>query len=207
MDQHECKEAVLKYLKIRTEQLWKTTEAWSNRTKTFEEFKAEVYTLYPGMTRDCTYMIQDLDTLIGHWARIGIITAADLGKYYRRFILISWYLIGKNRLSTQEQSRTFFRGLQPQLESKVCQQLQQKFIDHFPDNPYKLPVVNEAVSYVLIGTLSTFMALTQGAGMGVLPNHVSPTVQDLTQVKLDALTSAITTLGEIFKTAIQVQNP
>jgi hypothetical protein len=65
-DQQECKEAVLKYLKIRTEQLWKTTKAWSDRTKTFEEFKAEVYTLYPGTTGDCTYTIQDLDTLIGH---------------------------------------------------------------------------------------------------------------------------------------------
>ena len=65
----------------------------------------------------------------------------------------------------------------------------------------------EAVSYILMGTSSAFMAPTQGAGVGALPNHISQTVQDLTQVKLDALTSAITALGKMFKTAIQVQNP
>ena len=68
-------------------------------------------------------------------------------------------------------------------------------------------MVYEVANYVLIGTLSAFMALTQKVGIGSLLNHISPTVQDLTHVKLDTLTIAITALGKIFKTAIQVQNP
>ena len=43
--------------------------------------------------------------------------------------------------------------------------------------------------------------------MGLLPNHISPTVQDTTHVELDTLTTAITALGKMFKIAIQVQNP
>jgi Protein of unknown function (DUF4100)/Aspartyl protease len=206
-DQNERKQAAVKYLKIRTEQLWKTTEAWTNQNKTYEEFKTEVYTLYPGATGDRSYTVQDLDTLIGHWARVGIFTATDLGEYYRRFLLISRYLIGKNRLSTQEQSRTFLRGLQPQLEAKVRQRLQQKFVDHFPDDPYELPVIYEATSYVLMGNSSAISAPTSGANIAAISaTGVSPS-QDPTQIKLEALTTAVTALGEMFKNALQAQVP
>ena len=103
----EKKQAALKYLKIWTENLWKTTEAWTDPMKTYEEFKAEVFKLYPGSSSNRTYTMQDLNLIIGHYARIGILTSTDLGEYYRRFLLISRYLISKNRLSTQEQSRSF----------------------------------------------------------------------------------------------------
>jgi len=115
----ERKQVALKYLKIWTKSLWKTTKAWFNQTKTYNKFKAEVGKLYLGASSDQTYMIQDLDTVIGHYACIGILNKLDLGEYYRRFLLISQYLISKNCLSIQEQSRSFFRGLQPQLEASV----------------------------------------------------------------------------------------
>ena len=207
VDEQERKQAALKYLKIRTEQLWKMTEAWGDHTKTYDDFKSEVFALYPGATGDRTFTLQDLDTLIGHWARIGVITSTDLGEYYRKFLLISRYLIGKRRLSTQEQSRTFLRGLQPQLEAKVRQRLQQKFVDHFLDDPYELHVVYEAASYVLMGTSPVAPAPTQGTSPVApsVPAQGTISPQDPTQVKLEALTAAITFLGEMFKTALQSQ--
>ena len=111
---------------------------------------------------DRTYTIQDLDLVIGHYARISIIGSADLGEYHHRFLLISRYLISKNWLATQEQSRSFFCGLGPQLEGKVRQRLQQKLIDHFPDDPYPLSDIYEVAHYVLMGTASALMAPTQG---------------------------------------------
>jgi hypothetical protein len=102
VDDQERKQAALKYLKIWTESLWKTTEAWADQTKTYDEFKTEVFTLYLGATGDRTHTIQDLNMLIGHFAHIGILTSIDLGNYYRRFLLISRFLISKGRLSTQE---------------------------------------------------------------------------------------------------------
>ena len=95
--------------------------------------------------------------VIGQYARIGIQSSVELGEYYCCFILILQYLISKNHLSTQEQSQTFFRGLQPQLEAKVWQRLQQKHIDHFPDDPYPITNIYDAVSYVLMGTASAMM--------------------------------------------------
>ena len=52
VDDQERKQAALKYLKIRTESLWKTTEAWADQTKTYDKFKTEVFTLYLGATGD-----------------------------------------------------------------------------------------------------------------------------------------------------------
>jgi hypothetical protein len=104
----ERKLAALKYLNIQTENLWKTTEGWLDPTKTYDEFKEEVTKLYPGTTGDRMYTIQELDTVVGHYAHIGIHNSSDLGKYYCRFLLILRFLIGKGRLSTQEQSQTFF---------------------------------------------------------------------------------------------------
>jgi hypothetical protein len=120
---NDKKQAAIKYLKIQTKNLWKTTDSWTDNTKTYDQFKDEIITLYPGATGDQTYMIQDLDLVIGHYAQTGILSSVDLEEYHRRFILISRYLIGKRRLSTQEQSRSFFRGLQPQLEAQVRQRL------------------------------------------------------------------------------------
>ena len=130
----------------------------------------------------------------------------DLKEYYWCFLLISWYLISKGRLSIQEQSQTFLRGLQPQLKAKVRQHLQQKFVNHFDDDPYKLFVVYDAASYVLMGTSPITLALTQGTSPTALavPAQGTLSPQDPTQIKLEALTAAII-LGEMFKMALQTQ--
>ena len=69
-------------------------------------------------------------------------------------------------------------------------------MDHFPDDPYELSAMYEAVSYVLMG--SAAMGTVQ-----VQPAQVSP--PDPNAIKIEALTQAVTSLGEMVKTVIQVQ--
>jgi hypothetical protein len=204
VDDQQCKLAALKYLKFRTESLWKTTDAWVDQTKTYDEFKAEVFKLYPGASGDRTYTMQDLDRIVGQYARIGIKTAADLGEYYRQFILISRYLISRNRLSTQEQSRTFLRGFQPHVEAAVRHRLQLKFIDHHPDDPYNFADIYEAASYVLTGTNPPAPTQAQVPHQSPNPTH-STSSPDPTAVKIEALTAAITSLGDMLRTTMQNQ--
>ena len=47
-DQQDRKEAACRYTSIHTEQLWKTTSAWSDPAQSFGDFKTEVSKLYPG---------------------------------------------------------------------------------------------------------------------------------------------------------------
>ena len=209
-DNQDWKQGLLRYLKIRTESLWKTTEAWTNQTKTYNKFKAEVAKLYPGSSNDRTYTMQDLNMVIGQYARIGIQSSMELGEYYCCFILISRYPISKNCLLTQEQSRTFFRGLQPQLEAKVQQRLQQKHIYHFPDDPYPITDIYDAVSYVLMGTASAMMTQGSGPSSFLIPMPALTQLQalpmvDQSSIKLEAMATAITSLTEMFKNVLQTQ--
>ena len=105
------------------ETLWKTAEAWTDQTKTYQEFWDKIYKLYPGSSGDRTYTMQDLDLLLGHYTRVSILTSVDLGEYHWKFLLITWYLISKGHLSTLEQHRFFLQGLQPTLEARVNQRL------------------------------------------------------------------------------------
>ena len=118
-DQQDHKEAACKYTSIRTEQLWKTTAAWLDQAQTYEDFKTEVLKLYPGALGDRTHTLQELEWTVERYARIGIQSAAELGEYYRQYLLITRYLIAKDSISNIEQSQGFFRGLQPTLEVRV----------------------------------------------------------------------------------------
>jgi hypothetical protein len=198
-DRQECKQAALRYVSVRTESLWKTTEAWADQTKTYEDFKAEVFKFYPGSSGDRTYSLQDLDILVGHYARTGVTSSADLGEYHRQFLLISRYLVSKSRIATQEQSRMFLHGLPPHLEARVRQRLQAKFIDHFPDDPYPISDIYDATNYVL----------TCGASAASAPHpsasNSSISAADPTTTKLEALTTAIASLGQLFQSALLPQ--
>ena len=149
------------YTSIRTEQLWKTTEAWLDQTRSYEDFKTEVLKLYPGALGSRSHTLQELEWTVGRYARNGIQSTAELGEYYRQYLLISRYLIAQGSISNIEQSRGFFRGLQPALEVRIRKRLQQKFIDHFPDDPYPLSDIFEAADFILRGAASAPLALPQ----------------------------------------------
>ncbi len=103
----------------------------------------------------------------------------------------------------QEQSRAFFQGLQPDLEARTWQHLQQKFIDHFPDDPYNISTIYKAVSYVLgAGPAASVLAPLQ---VPTLPTTIPSPPIDQTSAKIEPLMAVMTSLGEMFKTAIQSQ--
>ena len=55
------------------------------------------------------WSISDLDKLISETARIGLMTAEDIARYYRSFFNISEYLVGQGILACSDQSRMFVR--------------------------------------------------------------------------------------------------
>ena len=59
--------------------------------------------------------MQDLDMAVREHMQVGIFTASDLGEYHHQFLLITHYLISKNRMSTAEQSHS--------VKKKVTQKL------------------------------------------------------------------------------------
>ena len=110
MKQHTCR-----YVDVNTTELWETLTKYTDPTKTYDEFKTTVYTLYPGSDEERKWSVADMDKLVGERMCIGIISLGDLGEYYQQFLAITKFLISRGRLSAAEQSRAFVWGFQPEL--------------------------------------------------------------------------------------------
>ncbi|KAF7306229.1 hypothetical protein MIND_00413500 [Mycena indigotica] len=133
--------------------LWESLTEFNDAAKTYEDFKASVVKLYPGSDTDRKFAMSDLDALIGETGRMGILSRADYGEFYRKFVLITAHLITKNRLSSAEQSRAFRRAISPaSLWELAHRRLQIKKPDVHPDDPYDLVDMNEAMEFVLAGS-------------------------------------------------------
>ncbi|KAH9025616.1 hypothetical protein EDB84DRAFT_1564013 [Lactarius hengduanensis] len=195
------KTGTLKYLTTAaTERVFRTSDALTDAAKTYDEYKAEIYKLYPGSSDDI-HTILHLDTLVGQRARIGIISELELGDYYRQFKVISKYLISKNRMSQAEQTRAFMRGLQPEMEQQVKQRLQLKFPDHNQQDPYNPDELYDAASYVIQGrTPATISGPTATGATASTSAEIKTEIQS-------AMASAIATMGEMFKSALESQSP
>ena len=115
---------------IQTEKLLKTT-AWSDNTNTFDEVKAGALRFYPRRSGDRAHTIQDLDLVIGHYARVGILSGTDFAITIAASFLLQ-VPDRQNRMSTQETIKVLFEDFSLSSRHRSGQRLQQKFIDHFP---------------------------------------------------------------------------
>ena len=148
-----------------------------------------------------------MEKLVTDTLRTGILSLANLGKYHRDFISITMFLIAKNRLTAPEQSRTFAHAFPSELWSQVSYQLQLKFPDHFPDDPYTLEQIHDAAHFVLHGTAAStpmhdcllLLVLTlaptpktESTELSILIDTMKQFVATLdNQSKLSALTSSL----------------
>ena len=202
-DQQDRKEAACRYTSICTEQLWKTTSAWSDPAQSFDDFKTEVRKLYPGALGSQTHTLQELERTIVRYAHIGIQSSAELGEYYCQYLLITRYLIAQNSISAIEQLWYFFRGLSPALEVRVQECLQQKFVDHLPDDPYPLSDIFEAANYIIMSTAYMPFAPPQPPLPQILPIVAPAPIQ--TPVQVNALTAVMDDIAEQIKWTVQDQ--
>jgi hypothetical protein len=144
-----------RYVDIDTEELWESRLEYSDHTKSFADFVQAIYRLYPGAEGQRQWLVADMEKLVEERSQVDIRTLGDLGDYYRRFIAITTFLCGKNRLSDRDQSRAFMRGLSRELCDRVLQRLQLKFPDHLSDDPYRLDDIYEAAQFILHGTATS----------------------------------------------------
>ena len=80
--EEDKKNGTLKYLTTAsTERIWKLSDALTDPTKTYEEYKKEIHKLYPGSTNN-VFTVQHLDMLVRLRTCIGIISALELGDYH-----------------------------------------------------------------------------------------------------------------------------
>ncbi|EED77428.1 predicted protein, partial [Postia placenta Mad-698-R] len=141
-----------------------------------------------------------MDQLIGERARIGIHNAADLGCYYRDFMVIMKHLIAQHQLSTIEQSRAFLRGFQPALLTRLETRLHLKHPDHYADDPYTMAEIHAAATFILHGTSST---PTTAANQATASTSNTSTTVPPGMIKTEDISMIIESLSRTIATLIQ----
>ncbi len=149
-DAKEKKQAAVMYPSdVAVEALWKTAFAFSDPTCSYEDFKAEIIALYPEVTVAQELALDDLEKFVADRARSPICSEEELGEYHRHFLLVSRSLISKNRIDTNMQARCFLASFEPNLAAAIHSQLERRFPDHFPADPYKTEDIYKAALDIL----------------------------------------------------------
>lgn len=203
---NEKKLGALKYLATAAlERTWRASETYSDATKTYDDFKAEIHEFYPGSTDDVS-TVHHLDTLIGERARLGIRNATELGEFHLQFRTISKHLISKNRLSKGEQTRGFLRALQPELENLVRQRLQITKPLHDPQDPYDLKDLYDAANYCILGSAPAgSLSALRGQPSQAQPSPPVNIKAELQGEVQSAVKSAMSEMAEMFKNMFAAQ--
>jgi hypothetical protein len=103
-----------KYVDANVADLWEGLVKY-NAANTYDEFKAEVYHLYPRSAEEKKYSKADLDKLITDQLRIGIRNLEGLGNYFRSFIAITNYLKRNTHLSEEGANEAFVKAFWTEL--------------------------------------------------------------------------------------------
>ena len=144
------KSQACRYLDFESADLWQNIPSFTAGS-TYDNWKEELYKLYPGAEADKKYTVADMDKLVGERYRAGIYTLEDLASYYRSFFAVTKFLIEKGHLTEKEQNQAFIRGFQAALLDKIQRRLEIKVPDHNVRDAYKMSDVHSAAAHILEG--------------------------------------------------------
>ena len=165
-------------------ELWEMQE--SVETGDWEQFKEELYDLYPGSKGENKYSAANLQSLIDKQNSIAIRDAEDYGTYHQSFLKMSSYLRNKSRLSKRETSIYFLQGLEPSFRCKVQAQMKAESPKQHPDDPYSIAEISASALFVLSCNHTEFSC------QEVPSISIKKESLDLSQVKTDLIINAIT---------------
>ena len=127
---------------------WKTLPTSSSDNATLAEFKQEVLTLYPHLRVDRRYAVGDLDRLVASNQLSVDVSREGLGSYFRRFRVISSWLVARGRLSVQQQGVMYLRGFPPLVRAAILCRLAITHQDIFPSDGYPFTDLSDAAAFV-----------------------------------------------------------
>ncbi|KAG2030962.1 hypothetical protein BDR03DRAFT_1016575 [Suillus americanus] len=128
-------------------------ETWASQPaakgKDWDKFVAAVKAMYPGCEGDRRYVCTDLENLCREWSRKPMKSKEELGAFYRKFLLVSQYLVDKSRIAELELGCYSLDSIHATAKNSIKRRLEVKLVDHHPDDPYSVDEVYNAAIFVL----------------------------------------------------------
>ncbi|KAJ6528190.1 hypothetical protein B0H19DRAFT_1243169 [Mycena capillaripes] len=190
-EETEKKFHATRFLSIDDQELWELVPEFADTTAAFAQFTAAIFRLYPEADPSRRYSLAYLDALVTEISHIESLFRVRFLESYRRFFTISSFLRAYDRLSTNEQTRTFIHAIPSHIWHLAHERLHIKFPDVHPDDPYPLSDLRDAVDFVLIASSTPRSPLLSAATS--FPELPAP-APGPTYPSLDALLDAVNEL-------------
>ncbi|KAF7288120.1 Integrase catalytic domain-containing protein [Mycena chlorophos] len=181
---------VTRYLPVQDQELLEGLAEYKEATKTYEEFKKAAQALYAGNDENHLHTLHEWNLLLANIQSAGIRTEKELAAFFRQFMLVSTFLIGKNRLSETERSHAFLRALNQgsKLHTDVKNRMMMLKPSQHPDDPYEISALYDATRFCLGGTAA--YTVTVASPSTTAPGASEPAVK--TDPAIAALVSTMT---------------
>ncbi|KAI6029527.1 hypothetical protein BKA83DRAFT_4489486 [Pisolithus microcarpus] len=106
--------------------------------------------VYPGaLGLERTFVKQDLYDLLRVQVKKDIETEEDLSEYYRKYTEITHYLIGQQKITSDDFDSYILEGLDPKLRQEVLLNLKFHFGIHHHDDPWPLDYVMQELKFLM----------------------------------------------------------
>jgi hypothetical protein len=98
------------YVPISVANLWEVLPE-ADGQHTWEQYKAVVIALYPGIESGKRFSNANLDRIVANWTKRGIRMLGEWAEFYHEFLQVSQYLLNQHKLSINEQNRGCMKAL------------------------------------------------------------------------------------------------
>ncbi|KAG6870118.1 hypothetical protein C0995_015071, partial [Termitomyces sp. Mi166 len=143
-------------------------------TYTYEEWKAEIFKLYPGSESKDRYTRNDLEKLIADFLSKGTPSQASFSQYHREFQKIVKWLADNGKMERSSEKEKFQRGIPSTLWVRIAWRLEILYPLHHPDDPYEVEDMFNAGDWYLKGNTTAMASVLPTGHQGGILLTLSP---------------------------------
>ncbi|KAG6858764.1 hypothetical protein C0995_014087, partial [Termitomyces sp. Mi166 len=137
---------------------------------TYEEWKVEIFKLYPGSEFRDRYTQNDLEKLIADFLSKGTPSRASFSQYHRKFQKIVKWLADNGKMERSSEKEKFQHGIPSTLWVRIAWHLEILYPLHHSDDLYKVEEMFNAGDWYLKGNTTAMASiLPTGRQGGILP--------------------------------------
>ncbi|KAJ3515365.1 hypothetical protein NMY22_g14472 [Coprinellus aureogranulatus] len=129
--------------------MWQLLAKDVNVSSSWDAYRKILIENTPGAGEDRRYLKLDLEKLVSETQSKPMRTRSQLNDYWKKFFVISEYLVANRRLAIEDSSSAFLQGLPSPLSQRVRDQLRREDPTRHPDDPRSLQDVFKVTNFVL----------------------------------------------------------
>ncbi|EIN06902.1 hypothetical protein PUNSTDRAFT_15962, partial [Punctularia strigosozonata HHB-11173 SS5] len=153
-DERQKVDLAIRYLPYDEARVWRSTDSYTDATKSYADFKAEITALYPGTALEGQATRADIEALVSARASAPIRTRIELGEYNRRFKVLADDLRKKHAgalLSDNDANDLYLRAFTGDFRDRLLRCMQTALPTHNFELAYPRATVFKEADAILAG--------------------------------------------------------